>query len=155
MAKRFVDTGRYSDPWYRSLSPSLKCYWEYLISNCDLAGAWKKDFDLAHFQVGGERVERDEMLAAFNKGKTRIIEFADYMFIVDFVSFQYGTLSRDCRPHKSVLACLMAHGKRGLPKQYLKSALSGTSESEGDGRWQTPPRSFRNMVKKLSDKKGA
>jgi len=155
MAKRFVDTARFFDPWYRSLPPTLKVFWEFIISSCDLAGAWKKDYDLAKFILGEGAPELDpaDALLKLNAGKERIIEFGDYWFVVDFIPFQYGTLSADCRPHRAVVTCLEAHVNRGLPKKYVKAAKLNEMDERGVKRWNPPPGGFKRLMKKID--KGA
>lgn len=154
MAKRFVDTGRFFDPWYRSLSPTFKVFWEFVISSCDIAGAWKKDFALAGFAIGAtpETISPERTLEVLNAGKIRIVEFGDYWFVVDFIGFQYGALSADCRPHKAVFLCLQAHIARGLPKKYVQNVRGNIGE-DTEKRWQKPPAAFRRAINKLGGPK--
>jgi len=156
MAKRFVDTGRFFDPWYRSLAPNLKVFWEFVISNCDIAGVWKMDFDLVRFILGATAFQPETALPMFNEGKDRIIEFGGgkYWYVADFISFQYGTLSADCRPHRAVIKTLDDHLKRGLPKKYIQAAKAGNGEVGAAERWASPPKSFSKLVKTLAEGKG-
>lgn len=113
MAKRFTDTDKWGKAWYRKLSPKMKCAWEFLTTNCDVAGLWDIDIDTFEFHVG-ERVTLNEILAAFGD---RVCVLEDKLFLPDFVPFQYGALSEDCKPHKPVIQRLK---KLNLLKGYQK-----------------------------------
>lgn len=114
MAKRFTDTEIWNDPWFRKLSLEGKVLWRFFVERCDAAGFWKKDYELASFQCGFEVSE--EKIKELNNGKTRVADHGEHFQIVDFIKFQYGTLSADCKPHKSILNLLDSYQKKG----YLK-----------------------------------
>ena len=59
MAKRFYDSMKFDDPWYRKLTPKHKCFWEYLLCKCTHSGIWKPDFEMAE---GDEPVRRRTMM---------------------------------------------------------------------------------------------
>lgn len=115
MAKRFTDTEKWKDPWFRKLSPNSKVLWFFLTENCDQAGFWKKDYELASFFCGYEITE-DHLLKAFNQEKIRIKDHKTHVELCDFVSFQYGNLSPDCRPHRPILDLLSKYQKKGYQK---------------------------------------
>lgn len=52
MGKRFTETDKWSDPWFRKLEPQFKLAWLYLTDNCDVAGLIDLDEDLANFRIG-------------------------------------------------------------------------------------------------------
>jgi hypothetical protein len=106
MSKRFCATERWEKPWFRRLEPRLKCLWEYIVSRCDCAGVWEPDFELASFYIGEAVNEHDldefgERLESIGDGK---------FWVVDFVGFQYGHLSHECKPHRPVLERLDRYG---------------------------------------------
>ena len=45
MAKRFTDTDKFSDKWYRKLPLLQKVMYEYLLAECNHAGILEK-FDI-------------------------------------------------------------------------------------------------------------
>ena len=51
MVKRFTDTEKFKDRWYRNLTPKQKCIWEYMLSACDIAGFFEIDYE--DFEVVG------------------------------------------------------------------------------------------------------
>lgn len=116
MSKRFTDTGKWEDPWFRGLPVKFKAIWNFLCERCDAAGVWKVDPALATFLVGVDFVAR-EVLEAMNYGKVRIIELShEKWYLPDFVGFQYGDLSPSCRPHRFVLALMDRHQIKGYQK---------------------------------------
>jgi hypothetical protein len=122
--KRFTETDKWRDAWYRGLSPVHKCLWNYFVDNCDQAGVIDPDWELISFQIGAQVSELD--LCRFEKQLDRLP--SGKLFIAGFVAFQYGQLSTDCKPHKPVFAALERHGikiervSKGYPKgiQYLQ-----------------------------------
>ena len=121
MAKRFTDTNIYLDEWYRGLKPVYKCFWDFLYRSCDQAGFWKKDYKLAYMFIGA-KFSAEEALEKMNEGKLRIIDHGEYLDIVDFVSFQYGVLNDNCKPHTQVIGLLEKYQSKGYTKgiQTLK-----------------------------------
>lgn len=86
MAKRFTDSEKFRDTWYRKLTPVQKCIWEYMLSECSIAGILNFDLDAMSFQIGEEITEKD--LVPFENKIFFIKE--DVVFIPAFVVFQNG-----------------------------------------------------------------
>jgi hypothetical protein len=110
--KRFTETQKWEDPWFRKLKPEMKLLWQWILDRCDNAGIIDPDIELASFQIGyqypmdtllefGERVEK------LPCGK---------WFIPKFIGFQYGKLSEDCKAHKPVFLSLEKHQIKGYSK---------------------------------------
>lgn len=114
MAKRFTDSEKWNDPWFRRLSPELKCFWSFVLDRCDAAGVWKVDMDLASFNIGRPLTE-EEVLKAM-PGRFRKLD-TERWWVTKFIPFQYGELNEACRPHAAVLRSLKEHG---LFKEYSK-----------------------------------
>ena len=104
--KRFTETTKWQDPWFRKLKPRHKCLWQYLCDACDQTGVIDADWDLISFQIG-DKVEADA-LSAFD-GRICFLENGK-LFIRGFIKFQYGVLSHDCKPHRPILALCERHG---------------------------------------------
>lgn len=104
--KRFTETLKWADPWFRKLPPHLKCLWLYLCDSCDGAGVIDLDLDLVSFQIG-HQVEKSDM-EAFS-GRVEWLE-SGKLWVRKFISFQYGKLSSECKPHAAVLALVKSHG---------------------------------------------
>lgn len=135
--KRFTETAKWEDPWYRRLAPELKLLWQWLLDSCDHAGVIEVDLELASFQIGiqypldtlskfGERVQK------LDCGKH---------FIPKFIPFQYGEISKDCRAHRPVFQSLEKHEVKGYAKgihtrQDNTHTIQGHKEG---GPGETPP----------------
>jgi hypothetical protein len=109
MSKRLTDTNKYKKPFIRGLQGAYKLLWDYLYHDCDHAGIWIVDFEVAQVYLGQDmKVNKSDALRYFNNGEVRIIELenATKWFIVPFVEFQYGTLNDLNRAHNSVIQIL-------------------------------------------------
>jgi len=113
MAKRFTDTNKYKDPFIRGLQGAYKLLWDYLQHDCDHAGIWHVDFEVAQIYIGKDMpVNEQEALNIFNQGENRIfaLEGGSKWFVKPFVEFQYGVLNRGNRVHDSVILSLERSG---------------------------------------------
>jgi len=117
MAKRFTDTELWSKEWFQLLSCKHKCFFQYLFSNCNAAGIWDTNFRQATFVIGEDISEKD--IEILNKDKKRLIKLSNgSYFLIDFIDFQYGTLSEKCNPHIPIIKILKKYYKE--IKGYLK-----------------------------------
>jgi len=106
MAKRFTDTDKYKKPFIRGLKGPYKLLWDYLYHDCDNAGIWIVDFDIAQIYLGSDMpVNKEDAFKYFNQDEERIVELdkGKKWFILPFVKFQYGELNPTNRAHLSVI----------------------------------------------------
>lgn len=107
MAKRFTDTDKFSDPWYRRLSTKNKLLWDWMLCSCDHAGLISIDLEFVEMVIG-EKFEDDVIEAHFSD---RIYKLSPFKyFIPKFIKFQYGELNAASRIHASVIKKLLEHG---------------------------------------------
>lgn len=109
MAKRFVDTNKYKKPFLRGLPGSYKLLWDFLCLDCDHAGIWIVDFEIAQAYIGNDmQVNKSEALELFNSDEARIVEIegGKKWFVPSFIEFQYGRLNEKNRLHASVITIL-------------------------------------------------
>ena len=103
--KRFTETTKWDQPWFRRLSHPTKSLWQFLNDHCDNAGVVDPDLELATFQIGeavqeknvaelGERVHR------LPNGK---------LWLPDFIRTQFGELSPASKVHQSVIKLIQSH----------------------------------------------
>jgi len=52
VSKRFTDSEKWRDPWFRRLPTEYKLLWLYLLDECDVSGVWKVDLELATMIIG-------------------------------------------------------------------------------------------------------
>lgn len=120
MAKRFVDTELWQKEWYQDLSLKDKLLVKYIFENCDCAGVWNGNLKLASFIIG-EKITLEDLQRINEKKEQFEILDNDKIYVVDFIKFQYGTLSENCKPHKPVIEKLKKYGlfervSKGYPK---------------------------------------
>ncbi len=128
MAKRFTDTNKYKKPFIRGLQGAYKLLWDYLYHDCDHAGIWIVDFEIAQIYIGSDMpINKEDALRYFNKDKSRIVLFDNNKkwFIPSFVNFQYGILNEENRAHKSVILILKKN-------KGLISSLKGYKDKDKD-----------------------
>lgn len=121
MAKRFTDSEKWSDSWFRNLPAKYKLFWIYLLDSCDCAGGWKVDFWLARIFLN-DNYDEAETLNLLNSDKKRIETFKEgtYWFIKEFIAYQYGTdLTSKSSVHRGIEKALTILEAKGLPKGYL------------------------------------
>jgi len=136
MAKRFTDTDKYKKPFIRGLPGPYKLLWDYLYHDCDHAGIWIVDFDIAQVYIGKDMpVTKEEALKVFNADpedqKVIPIDNGKKWFIPSFISFQYGELNPQNRAHNSVLQILKKYNL-SLTNKGLISPYQGCKDKERD-----------------------
>jgi hypothetical protein len=112
--KRFTETNKWADPWFRRLSYQAKLLWFYLVDHCDNIGLVEIDFTLVSSDVG-TKVSADHLkefgdrIQVLDDGK---------IFLPKFLTFQYGTLSENCIPHKKIIEAIRFHSLTQTFKGY-------------------------------------
>lgn len=124
MSKRFTDTNKYKKSFFRGLPGPYKLFWDFLYHDCDHAGIWHVDMDIAQIYLGVDMaVDKDTAIKLFNQGeeRVRVLNGGTKWFIVPFVTFQYGTLNPLNRLHASVLQRLHGEKIKALPSPLLEA----------------------------------
>lgn len=135
MAKRFTDSEKWKNPFLRSLKAPYKLLWLYIWDECDHAGLWVVDLEVAQIKIG-EKVKLSEALSAFSN-KIIPVENGNCWFIPEFVEFQYGELSDKNRVHTKVIQLLKKYNLleedlkiNKAPSKDLLSPLLGVKEED-------------------------
>ena len=103
MAKRFLDSSLFEKRWFRKLPSNIKLFYFYMLTNCDHAGMYDVDLELAEFQIGME-IDKDNILKHIGE-HIEVIK-NDKWFIKKFPEFQYGVLNPKVKAHASVIKIL-------------------------------------------------
>ena len=126
MTRRFTESDKWSDPWFRGLKPEFKLSWLYLLDSCDIAGFIDLDEKLASFQIGFDVDWQRFMQAAGN----RVDKLSNgKLWIVRFVEFQQGSksLNQSNNCHRGILKRFVAHGVNPIDFGYLVAEKSSPS----------------------------
>ena len=100
MAKRFIETDLWKKKWFRKLPTNVKLFYFYILTNCDHAGMYDVDLELAEFQIGMD-IDKDNILKHIGEHIEIIKD--DKWFLRKFVDFQYGILKDTNNAHRSVI----------------------------------------------------
>lgn len=106
MPKRFTDTDIWDKEWFTLLSIKQKCLIRFIFDKCDASGMWSPNWVLASTYIGENVNEKDLYSISEQIQKTSSGKY----WIPDFIKFQYGKLSRDCKPHIPIYKLLDKHG---------------------------------------------
>lgn len=120
--KRFTETNKWRDHWYRKLSSPAKQLWEYLRDNCDAIGLIELDFGLVSSDCGQPINEKH-----ISELGDRVQPLGnDRYFLTKFIYFQYGELSETCPPHRTIIKLANAHSllRKGLYHEYPNARVS-------------------------------
>lgn len=104
MAKRFTDSEKWNDPWFRRLKGEYKLFWIFVLDTCDHAGIWKDRTDQFLAESGFE-IDLDDLKKCF---EDRILRLDDETFFIPkFTMFQYPNFNADKNnAHKGVIRSL-------------------------------------------------
>jgi hypothetical protein len=124
MAKRFTDTDKWKKPFIRGLPTPYKLLWFYILDDCNHAGVWEVDIEVAEIRTG----EKFSILYALEIFGDRVQKISENKwFLPDFISFQYGELNEKNRLHLSVINILNKYEIKDLT-----SPLQGVKEQYKD-----------------------
>jgi hypothetical protein len=125
MAKRFTDTNKWRKDFIRGLQGAYKLLWLYILDECDHAGIWNVELDVAALRIG---YELDSIKTVEALGEHIIVfDNGNKWFIPDFIDFQYGVLNPENRAHNSVLAQIEKYKLKGLVR-----GLQGRKDKDKD-----------------------
>jgi hypothetical protein len=127
MAKRFIDTNIFRKDFIRGLQAPYKLLWLYIINECDHAGMWDVEIDVAQTRLGLPEITEADALKSF-AGKITVV--GNKWFIPDFIEFQYGELKEENRAHNSVIQILKKYNL--YKNKPLTSPLQGAMDMDKD-----------------------
>lgn len=110
MAKRFYDSKKYDNSWFRKLSTDLKCVYDYCLCECDHAGILKLDIEDIEFRIKPfEKLTIDIIKKTF---ETKFMFLDDNkIFIPKFIYWQYKNELAPSNPvHRCVYGIFQQEG---------------------------------------------
>lgn len=147
--KRFTQTQKWTDPWFRRLSGPAKMLWFYALDHCDHIGIVELDL---------EYVSLDCSLKCNDKNVAELGDRVQHIggnryFIPKFIGFQYGKLSSSCRPHEKIIEAIQAHGLTLTHAGYRYPCVESKGiQRVSDGVPDTPKEQDRIKTGKEEDK---
>lgn len=125
--KRLTDSEKWADPWFRTLTPSGKLFWLFLLDNCDNAGIWKRDDDLFKF-FSGIDVEVDAHIEEL--GERVVLLACGKILVPKFIQFQQGgNLTPEKAPHRQIIKIL---DRFGLGQDDQGNVFANGNQSKGN-----------------------
>ena len=166
MPARFTITEKWQDKWFRGLSVEAKLLFLFLCDNCDVAGFWEVDYEIAAFLTG---IPQDEIQRVFKGLEKAYITNEKHLWMKNFLFYQGNLpynpespigkgIDRKLRCHNSLSdkalkylqQLALAKGIETLYKGFITPPSKGKGNSKGKGKgkkdenfekfWQVYPR---------------
>lgn len=136
--RRFTETQKWDDPWFRELPGSHKLVFLYILDRCNNAGFWEVDLSALAFHT---KLEPKHFEGAF-KGLERGLQGASgWVWIRNFLRHQKNDCLNAANPaHRQIIALLREQAERFpdsksfLPKGATKGLQSPIGTGKGKGR---------------------
>lgn len=128
MPKRFTDTDKYRKPFFRGLRGAYKLLWDYLYHNCDNAGIWIKDFEIAQTYIGSDMVISEEEALKFFGDRVTVFDDGAKWFLPSFIEFQYDCTVEQLNPKNNAHLSVI----KKLKKEGLISPSPGAQDKDKD-----------------------
>lgn len=104
MSKRMTATDKWKKPFIKSLPLEYKIFWLYLLDDCDHAGLWYADFEVAELRLG-TKLSQKKAEGLFAE-KVVLLDNGAKWFIPDFITFQYGEFNEANKMYKAIIPVL-------------------------------------------------
>jgi hypothetical protein len=102
MPKRFTDSDKYKDPWFRKLTPKCKILFQFMCDDCNHAGIWKENLETFNFIYKMDATSKDITMLG-----DKVIKINDETYLIQsFIKFQYGKLNPQNKAHLGVIRAL-------------------------------------------------
>ncbi len=133
MAKRFTDTDKWKKPFLKGLPAAYKLLWFYICDDCDHAGIWQVDIEVACLRIG-EDVTVEEAIKVLGD-KIKVISNGEKWFIPSFIEFQYPSgLNPSNNGHAGVIKLLNKYGLNGQIKPLMSPSQGAQVKDTGIGK---------------------
>lgn len=146
MPKRFTDTDKWKKPFIRGLQGAYKLLWFYICDDCDHAGIWQVDMEVAEIRIG-EKITISGAIKCFG-GKIIPIDGGRKWFIPSFIEFQYPSgLNPENKAHSGAIAFLKKYDLIDSSFKVLESPLQGDKDMVKDMEMEMDKEKVKVKVK--------
>jgi hypothetical protein len=132
MAKRFIDTGLFDDPWFMDLSIDAKILWIYMITRCDHAGIIELNQKMVKLQT-----DINSLDTVIEQLGNRIVTLSERLyFIPKFITFQYpGFPDSKAKAQESAIKILQKYSSNSAVRHTLSQQLPNCyGNGNGNGK---------------------
>ena len=153
MAKRFIDTAFFKDPFVRGLEGAWKGLYVYLFLDCSNGGIWNVETDVAMLRCGIDVDTKSEKILEVFKDKIIPLSGGQKWFIKNYLKVQHnGVLKANNKAHNSAIKELLEFdlleeiedgifelkegASKGLPSPYGNGKGNSKGKREGKGNSQ-------------------
>lgn len=105
--KRYTDTNKWKDSWFKSLSLKAKLAWVYLCDDCDHSGIWIIDYEVMSLRLG---ITINDTILTELIGDKLVKLSSESIFIPSFFNFQYGESKDTFNAKVSAIKVLKSYG---------------------------------------------
>lgn len=144
--KRFTESQKWDDPWFRELAGSHKLVFLYILDRCNNAGFWEVDEAALAFHT---KLEPKHFEGAFKALERGLQGASGWVWVKNFLKHQKNDQLNPANPaHRQIIALLKDQAERFpdskslLPKGATKGLQSpigiGKGKSKGIGLEPTP-----------------
>lgn len=125
MAKRFYESKLFQEQFFKGSSTVTKLFYLYCWYECDNAGLWSGEFDVAELRLG-TKLDKKKILSELGY---RLFELPDgKYFVPDFFLVNYGMVKESVNAQKSVIKLLRPYNvlldSGTLNEQFMNSCLT-------------------------------
>ena len=142
--KRFTETQKWDDPWFREIHGSHKLVFLYILDRCNNAGFWEVDLSALAFHT---KLEEKHFEGAFKALERGLQGASGWVWVRNFLRHQKNDCLNAANPaHRQIIALLRDQSERFpdsksfLPKGASKGLPSpiGTGKGKGKGNGNGP-----------------
>lgn len=126
MAIRFIDTSFFKSPFVRGLKGASKTLYCFIICDCNGAGIWNKDIQIASMFIDQKYTDSDFETDFVKTGKAIFVQNGRYFF-PDFIDHQYPKgLQANNPAHKNFISELLKYNLLDEGLKPLRRPFQGS-----------------------------
>lgn len=153
--RRFTETHKWDDPWFRELPGSHKLVFLYILDRCNNAGFWEVDLSALAFHT---KLDPKHFEGAFKALERGLQGASGWVWVRNFLRHQKNDCLNPANPaHRQIIALLKDQAERFpdskalLPKGATKGLPSpiGIGKGKGKGKGDEEPTEIQVRVGKL------